>query len=153
MYTVPLGIYLDRVLSLCFHMGVSVFTCKLSGDTVGWQFEDHTFGSLALELPDANLSLFPSFIMSIIMCQALLSSVQSYLICWGAGASCFTSLNLQLFFCKTWLMHLIFQGCWKITSITTATTKSDSHLLTPSSVLCVLQALSLLVIPSIFHER
>ena len=79
MYTVPLGIYLDRVLSLCFHTGVSVFTCKLSGDTVGWQFEDHTFGSLALELPDANLSLFPSFIMSIIMCQALLSSVQSYL--------------------------------------------------------------------------
>ena len=64
---------------VCFHKGVSVFICKLSGDMVGWQFEDHTFGSLALELPDANLSLLPSFTMSVIMCQALLSPVQSYL--------------------------------------------------------------------------
>lgn len=79
MYTIPLDIYLDAVLSLCFHMGVSVFTCKLSGDMVGWQLEDHTLGSLALELSNANLSLFPSFVMSIIMCQALLSPVLSYL--------------------------------------------------------------------------
>lgn len=79
MYTVPLDIYLDAVLSLCFHMAVSIFTCKLSGDMVGWQLEDHSLGSLALEMSNANLSFFPSFVMSIVICQALLSPVLSYL--------------------------------------------------------------------------